>query len=286
MARHPHSRVLFAVLTLGLLALVCWLDWITGYEISFSVFYLVPIVVAAWYVGSWPGYAMCVIGAAAWYFVDMGSDHRYSSPAIPVWNAVVRLTFFGVTTALLLRLKNALKQLDDLARHDGMTGLLNSRSFAEAGERMVRLAARHRHPFVVAYIDLDGFKGVNDRFGHARGDEILRGVAQLLSARLRLSDVTARLGGDEFAVLCLETDLAGARCVFANLHQSLCAAAREHGWPVGFSMGGVVSEGTQRVILDQAVRAADDLMYRVKTSGKNAVHIEALPPPESPAQQL
>lgn len=147
---------------------------------------------------------------------------------------------------------------------------------------MVQLARRHQRPLAIGYIDLDGFKGVNDRHGHLRGDAVLSGVAQVLAERLRTSDLLARLGGDEFAVLCPETDARGAARVFEDLHQRLNAAARAQGWEIGFSIG-VASFVRAPERLGDAVRSADDLMYRVKHSGKNRVVLERFEPPAPPA---
>lgn len=266
------------VVVMALLVLVGALDVATGYELSFSVFYLMPIVLATWYLGRRMGYLLCVLSALSWYGADLGAGHPYSHASIPVWNTVVRLGFFLITASLLLRLRGALDQQARLAQHDGLTGLLNARTFMARGEHMVQLARRHQRPLAIGYIDLDGFKGVNDRHGHLRGDAVLSGVAQVLAERLRTSDLLARLGGDEFAVLCPETDARGAARVFEDLHQRLNAAARAQGWEIGFSIG-VASFARAPERLGDVVRSADDLMYRVKHSGKNRVVLERFEPP-------
>lgn len=271
-ALHPVAR---GAVVMALLVLVAALDVATGYELSFSVFYLVPIVVATWYLGQHMGYLLCVLSALTWYAADLSAGHPYSHASIPVWNMVVRLGFFVVTASLLLRLRAALDQQARLAQRDGLTGLLNVRTFMARGEQLVQLARRHQRPLAIGYIDLDGFKGVNDRHGHARGDAVLSGVAQVLAERLRTSDLLARMGGDEFAVLCPETDARGAARVFEDLHQRLQAAAQAQGWEIGFSIG-VASFARAPERLSDAVRAADDLMYRVKHSGKNRVVVEPL----------
>lgn len=97
-------------------------------------------------------------------------------------------------------------ELERLAVTDGLTGLLNRRGFEDALGRTLAAALRHNERGVLIYIDLDGFKPVNDRFGHAAGDAVLQRLAGLLSDGTRASDVAARLGGDEFAVLLTRTD--------------------------------------------------------------------------------
>ena len=89
------------------------------------------------------GYLLCVLSALSWYGADLGAGHPYSHASIPVWNTVVRLGFFLITASLLLRLRGALDQQARLAQHDGLTGLLNARTFMARGEHMVQLARRH-----------------------------------------------------------------------------------------------------------------------------------------------
>ncbi|WP_291994222.1 GGDEF domain-containing protein [Candidatus Accumulibacter sp. ACC003] len=160
-----------------------------------------------------------------------------------------------------------------LAQEDGLTGLLNARTFRQRCDAIFMLAKRHGRPLALGYLDLDGFKGVNDSFGHAVGDEVLKAVASALSKRLRASDLGSRLGGDEFAVLLPETDLAGARTFFTELHESLVKLAGTNSWPVGFSIGVAVFHHA-RANPDDALRYADGLMYKVKNSGKNNIFFE------------
>lgn len=98
-----------------------------------------------------------------------------------------------------------------LAERDVLTPTLNRRGFVRELSRAMAFCRRHGTPAVLLYLDLDGFKGVNDALGHAAGDAALVRVAELLNANLRESDAVGRLGGDEFAVLLLGTDLDAGR---------------------------------------------------------------------------
>ena len=167
------------------------------------------------------GFFFCGISAVAWLFADYATGHVYSNRLIPFWNAAVRLGFFLLTSFLLAELKRALGKEQALARVDGLTGLLNSRTFKESCRGLILLAARHEHPAAVGYIDLDDFKALNDSSGHAGGDLVLRAVAAALNRAARDTDVVARLGGDEFAVFLPETDAAGARVVFDRIREEL-----------------------------------------------------------------
>lgn len=107
--------------------------------------------------------------------------------------------------------QSRIEQLETLSMTDELTGLLNRRGFADAVDRALGNARRHDEEGLLVAIDLDGFKPVNDTFGHAAGDALLKHVSDFLSARVRNTDYLARLGGDEFAILMVNGDLAPAR---------------------------------------------------------------------------
>lgn len=271
-----RSPIQVAAIGLLLMGFVGLLDYLNGYEVSFSIFYLAPVAVVAWHAGPGLGYVFCVAGAATWFAVDEASGHPYSHWLIPVWNATVRLGFFAVTTWLLGELKRRLAAETALARIDGLTQLLNARAFREVASRLLLLAQRYRHASVLGYVDVDNFKAVNDRLGHAEGDRVLRAVAGTLGRGVRDSDVVARLGGDEFAVFLPETDSAAAQVVFEKIRAALAREAAAHGWPIGFSIGVAVFARAPAGV-EEALGFADRLMYRVKNSGKNDIVYEALP---------
>lgn len=108
--------------------------------------------------------------------------------------------------ALAERAEQRLADLERLSVTDQLTGLLNRRGFEAELQRVMSAARRYREKGVLVYVDLDGFKPINDSFGHAAGDAVLRHVAGLLAANIRGTDFAARLGGDEFAVLLTRTD--------------------------------------------------------------------------------
>jgi diguanylate cyclase (GGDEF)-like protein len=108
------------------------------------------------------------------------------------------------TSELLRRieeLEQRLTQAEALAERDPLTGALNRRGFMRALERAIAFVDRYQEPAAVIFIDLDGFKAVNDGFGHAAGDAVLKHVARLLMSHVRESDSIGRLGGDEFGVI-------------------------------------------------------------------------------------
>ena len=129
---------------------------------------------------------------------------------------------------------------------------------------------RYKRQFTVAYVDLDNFKTVNDQFGHSKGDELLRIVANTARNQLRDTDVVARLGGDEFALLLPETGQEDARVVIAKIQRSFLSEMRNNGWPVTLSIG-VLTCIEMPGTADELIKMADKLMYSVKNNGKNAI---------------
>ncbi len=256
-----------------LVAAIGAIDYLTGYELSLSIFYLIPVGMSSWYAGYRLGIPVCVISAATWLGVDRALGHQYSHAAIPFWNAVVRLGFFVIVTYLLVRLRGALEIQESLAQQDGLTGIMNARAFTLRWNAVAHLAGRHGRPMALGYLDLDGFKGVNDSFGHSGGDRTLKAVASEIARRLRASDSVGRMGGDEFAILLPETGVSGARSFFTEMRENLAGLAARNGWPVGFSIGVAVFQPPPPNSED-AIRRADDLMYRVKKAGGNAILLE------------
>jgi diguanylate cyclase (GGDEF)-like protein len=276
--RRLPSPVIFllCLLYIGSLAAV---DYSTGYEFSFSLLYILPVAAATWYIGRGPGLTLAVICSGTWLGTDWAAGHRYSHPLFHLWNAGIGLGFFLVITYLVSVLRARLRFESLMARLDPLTAAGNPRAFAETAHAVLELARRHGHPTTLGFIDLDDFKRVNDERGHASGDRALQLVAATIRDTVRSSDLVARLGGDEFAVLLPETGRDGAERVFTALRRGLAEQNRQRDRPVTCSIGVAVFREAP-ASTDEALRWADALMYRVKTSGKDAMLIEELPPPE------
>ena len=252
-----------------LAVMVAILNYSTGYEYSVGIFYLIPIFLVAWGVGTWAGLLLSVLSAALWLFADVASGQPYSSHLVPVWNTVLRLGLLVATTYLVDRLRKARDIQASLARIDPVTGIPNRLAFLEISERECRRTQRNRKPVTVAYIDLDNFKTVNDELGHAEGDSVLRTVGRVIHENIRQTDVIARLGGDEFALLLPETGLAGAKVLLAKLRSRLANTMQKYNWPVTFSIGCITF--ARPVSVEEMIGRADSLMYRVKQGGKDAI---------------
>lgn len=165
-------------------------------------------------------------------------------------------------------LMKAQTQLAEQARKDELTGLYNRRFFAEFIEKEAARGARHDHPIGLLMIDVDRFKQINDRYGHQQGDAVLKGIARLLLATVRSSDLVIRYGGDEFLIVLSETgesvDETAARVRAAvrnnrELHQMV-------DFDVSISVGSVFWRPELDMPIAEALALADGRMYDDKSS--------------------
>jgi diguanylate cyclase (GGDEF)-like protein len=265
-----RSQPLKIFLGFSLIGIVGVFDFLTGYELAFSLFYLFPIALITWVSGRQPGIIASFISSLVWLAADAASGNTYSSPLIPLWNTLIRFSFFVIITLLLSALKAALGHEKELARVDSLTGAVNSRFFYELAQMEIDRLQRYKHPFTLAYIDLDNFKTLNDQFGHPEGDRVLQAVVQYAKKHMRKNDVTARIGGDEFALLFPETGPKDARVALSKLNKGLLKEMNRNKWPISFCMG-VVTCVIPPPTTNDLVKMADDLMYSVKRDSKNGI---------------
>jgi diguanylate cyclase (GGDEF)-like protein len=270
--RSKHFSVATGLLLVALLGV---LNYLSGPDVSFLIFYIAPVFLAAWFVGRAAGLWMCAASGLSWVAVaEVWSEH-YSTRAVPYWNAAVSLGFVVFLNYVFSALKRAHEQERERARTDYLTGAVNGRHFTELAAHEINRAQRHAHPLSVAYMDVDDFKLVNDRLGHSVGDKLLRAAAECVREGVRSFDVVARLGGDEFVVLLPETDAAAAQVVIRRARRRLLELARRNDWPVTFSVG-LVTWDAPPASVDEMLRAADTLMYAAKRQGKNRIQHRVL----------
>jgi GGDEF domain-containing protein len=217
------SKPLLALAGIPVIAAIGFVDYLTGYELAFSLFYLLPIAAVTWSVGPKTGIAGSVLAAAVWGVADYAAGHVYAQPGILYWNTALRFGFFLLVMLLLAALQRSLRHARQLSRLDSLTGALNGRYFLEILQAESERSARYRRPFTLVYLDVDDFKQVNDRFGHNAGDAVLRAVTATARSHLRATDTVARLGGDEFALLLPETDPEAARAAVTKLRRKRCS---------------------------------------------------------------
>ena len=163
------------------------------------------------------------------------------------------------------------RRAEFLANHDMLTGLANRLLFENRLSHELARSARTGDVVAVFAIDLDGFKAINDRLGHAGGDRALKHAAKLLSASVRGDDLVARIGGDEFAIIqAAKSQPAAAEALIARIFRN-AAAAPEEGVAVRMSVGVALSEPGRTA--DELHELADVALYRAKLDGKNTARI-------------
>jgi diguanylate cyclase (GGDEF)-like protein len=251
-----------------LIPLIGILDYLSGPQVTFSLKYLIPVAMAAWFAGRRTGFIAAVFSTLIWLFTDLATGRFSSSMFLHYWNAANRMVFFMFMVLLLSTLRRALKREHELSRTDFLTGAMLSRSFYEVTELEISRSNRYEHPLTIVYMDIDDFKHVNDTFGHSAGDMLLCSVVGAIKSHVRKSDVVARLGGDEFAILLPETDQDAAREAVAKIERHLIEAVSKNPWFATFSIG-VVTCRNISLSVDKLIELADNAMYSVKKSGKN-----------------
>ena len=269
------SKPVWVGLGFGLLVGIAYLDYITGVEFSFSLFYLIPISLMSWAINGRFGMAFAILSSCVWIAVDIWSGTRSSNLFAYLWNATARLGFF-LLPVFMVRLSRAMEHERVLARTDFLTGVLNARYFRELAQMEVNRSMRYKRSFTIAFIDVDNFKSVNDTFGHTEGDTVLRAIATKIQTHLRKTDFVARVGGDEFVILLPETNKQTAPVVMSNMQRALLKEMDENGWSVTFSIG-VLTLTAPKISVDEMLGRVDQLMYVVKNGGKNNIHYASHP---------
>lgn len=169
-------------------------------------------------------------------------------------------------------LRAANEKLDMISRTDDLTGLPNRRDMNESIEHEIARTLRSNKPFSFIFADIDHFKNINDTYGHACGDVILKSVAQTIRGLLRKSDIFARYGGEEFLTLLPETDLTGAAGVAERFRQqieNMTVHYADYAINITITLG--VAQFDRKLGADRSIQLADRALYQGKESGRNRV---------------
>ncbi|CAD5109168.1 GGDEF domain-containing protein [Zestomonas carbonaria] len=279
-------------------AQMCWaiaVVFVSAYFVDtlrplFLMMALVVLMFGAFHL-RFSGYLRIGLFVVLCYALLMFALYRRGAPIEPRVELIQALVFFtlivGVSmlglemsnlrTTLQQRnrdLHQAVERVQHLAITDELTGLYNRRFAKELLAQQKALADRGQYDFVVCLVNLDLFKAVNDRFGHAGGDEVLRQVAQLFRQVVRDVDFVARLGGEEFLLLLSRTDSAGAELMVERLRQTLRETAWE-GFPdlrLTLSVG--ISAYRVEEPWEETLQRADAALYQAKAKGRDRVEMQ------------
>ena len=185
----------------------------------------IPVAAAAWLSGRLSRILFSILVALTWLAADYLAGRFPGDRIAYAWNFTSRLTALLIIALLVAMLRRSLLRERELSRTDSLTGAMNARAFREFAEAEIRRTRRYQHPITLVYVDIDGFKKVNDSLGHGAGNRLLCAIVDALSSSLRTPDVVARLGGDEFAILLPETAPPGARSTIDKVRAGLVQAA-------------------------------------------------------------
>lgn len=179
-----------------------------------------------------------------------------------------------VMNQMAIQLADHRRQLEELSRRDGLTGLYNKREFIRVLQEQVERNKRYGHPFHLVMLDLDHFKNVNDTYGHLAGDEVLKTVAGAIRREARTVDHAARYGGEEMVLILPETDLPGALLTAERVRSAVAAlkipvaASKDIGITVSLGVAGLPADAASG---EELIAAADQALYAAKKAGRNRV---------------
>lgn len=233
--------------------------------------YIPLIALAGWRLGLAPA---CVVALGA-VFLNVFPNHVAEAvpPAVALARGMLRCGTYAFVVALIASLRRSYDREWLAARRDHLTGALSRAAFDEQATVLSSSTVQGRDAVAVVLIDVDGFKGINDRHGHAAGDDALRVLARTAATALDEDDCLGRLGGDEFAAVLCAATVGEARRRVEAFHQALSGGLARASVPVTASMGAIII-GPGAVDMAEAMRAADRSMYEAKASGPGAVRID------------
>ena len=201
------------------------------------------------------------------------------SEAVPTINLVLAILIIGLSMLKFSQIMadherqliQANEQMTRLANTDQLTGTYNRR-FMYSILESEKCRSGDRRPYVIAILDIDNFKQINDRFGHLAGDKVLQDIVQIILGLIRTGDVVARWGGEEFLVLLPNTDLKNGIAVMERVRQTLAGKVYEKdgiSFQTTLTIGLADSHGNQPI--DEIISVADERLYQGKRAGKNRV---------------
>ncbi len=189
-------RILVWFICLALIVALGTLRIATQAQFAFASLMLFPVIVGCWLSGRSGGWLLAVIASLLWGYADYSKGTTADDTIISFLNALVHLINYGIVVELVGRVMVLLQRESSTARTDRLTGLLNRRGFMEMAAQQVSAAERIASSVVIAFIDLDRFKQLNDTKGHEAGDAALREIGATLQKTKRASDICGRIGGD------------------------------------------------------------------------------------------
>ncbi len=245
-------------------------DFSSPRYITFGTFYLVLIAYTSWVLGRRAGWAIAALTISASLAINgFGSFVALAhGPARYIaigWNLAMRVLSSGAVVELVLSFRRSFEHEKLAGETDSLTGIPNRRAFMASLTSGLGVAHADGHVGVVVYIDLDGFKPINDSYGHAAGDDVLARFASLLTDNIRSTDVAARMGGDEFALFLTVPSVEIAQRATLGLQRRLDDGLKQMPYQaLSCSIGAVIVSAEFDGSVDSLLKRADELMYEAK----------------------
>jgi diguanylate cyclase (GGDEF)-like protein len=259
----------------------------TAFGFALSTIYLSASIYELWrgrgeaLPARWALIAMLAIHAAITFggVVDTftGRFRQGALPALDSWFGLITFEslLYSMATAVFMVLlcKERSERQIVLASHkDSLTGIANRGALLDSGERLLRRCQTSGKSFSLIMFDLDHFKRINDSFGHAAGDEVIRAFASAAQSILRPNDLFGRYGGEEFVVVLPGATIEAAYVIADRIRNGFAGARVIRDTPVSCTVSaGVASAGSADATLEEIINVADDCLYRAKANGRNRV---------------
>ncbi|MCO5158296.1 MAG: GGDEF domain-containing protein [Aquamicrobium sp.] len=263
------------IMVVGAIAVLTTFDLSAATEsVNFRALYIIPVALACWTLQ--PVHAVTVTtGIVALLFFQ--AQLSYGTPLFLelVASAVARTLAYSTVAAFVLSFRRLYDRTLASARQDQMTGVLNKSAFGQEAAFLLSRGRASRTTMLLAVLDLDGFKQLNDARGHAAGDAVLRDFSVNLMGEIRRSDRIGRIGGDEFGLALQVGSEREARQLARDLHARVSEALAATGRPVTFSMGALIVPPHVASAFEPLMEEADQLLYAAKRQGRNTVVVAA-----------
>ncbi len=264
------DKTIMALTLILMLTVVSYLDYITDLSVPLTYFYLIVIGVSSFTLPSLCSQLSLMISLLSRYYTFHQAIDIYGPLKILIGYTSEVLIFISFYI-VLNKTKSLIQNLESLAMKDFLTDAYSSRYFYSVTETAIKTCQRNKSFISIIFIDIDNFKQVNDTYGHAAGDKLLKSIVNNLQCRLRRDDMIARLGGDEFGILLKNVDQDKLESIFPELYQQLLADIQRRYPDVTMSCGSVSYSGQKSMTVDILIHEADKLMYEVKSTTKNGM---------------
>ncbi|CAK0755371.1 membrane hypothetical protein [Gammaproteobacteria bacterium] len=258
------------------LVYIIWaIDFISSSYLSLSLLYIIPIYIVTLYNSYLSGIIFSILCSTSWLYnyihdINVKHEHTYIYYAT---NFIAKSSVFIIIIVLINNQRKLTEKLVELTRIDTLTGAITLGYFNDLLGNEIKRSKRYGSVFSIAYIDIDNFKLVNDKFGHSFGDTVLSTFVNVIKGTIRETDVIARVGGDEFIILLPETDEDKSYAILTEILDCFTEEMDKISCHFATLSIGVL---TCRESLSSPIELkniADSIMYSVKRKGKNAIEL-------------